>query len=82
MAGTPLVLDLTERRRAVDADRGRAELARERRLEPEGDIHATAAYRRHLAGVLTAARAAEAAAAAHAERAPLMTERGSCSTSG
>jgi aerobic carbon-monoxide dehydrogenase medium subunit len=36
-------------------------------IEPEDDIHATAAYRRHLAGVLTA-RAAKAAAARAAER--------------
>jgi len=35
-------------------------------VDPEDDIHATAAYRRHLAGVLTA-RAARAAAA-HAAR--------------
>jgi CO/xanthine dehydrogenase FAD-binding subunit len=36
-------------------------------VEPEDDIHATAAYRRHLAGVLTA-RAARAAAASAADR--------------
>ena len=35
-------------------------------VDPEDDIHATAAYRRHLAGVLTA-RAARAAAT-HAAR--------------
>ena len=36
-------------------------------VDPDDDIHATAAYRRHLAGVLTA-RAARAAAAAAADR--------------
>jgi aerobic carbon-monoxide dehydrogenase medium subunit len=38
-------------------------------VDPEDDIHATAAYRRHLAGVLTA-RAGRAAAAQAARRAP------------
>ncbi len=36
-------------------------------VDPDDDIHATAAYRRHLAGVLTA-RAARAAAASAADR--------------
>jgi carbon-monoxide dehydrogenase medium subunit len=36
-------------------------------VDPEDDIHATAAYRRHLAGVLTA-RAARSAAASAADR--------------
>jgi carbon-monoxide dehydrogenase medium subunit len=41
-------------------------------VDPEDDIHATAAYRRHLAGVLTtrATRAAAAHAAQRAEAAP------------
>lgn len=74
VAATPLVLDLTD---AVvggtpqDARYGDgARLARER-VEPEPDIHATADYRRHLAGVLTeralrnaTRRAAEQAVAA------------------
>jgi carbon-monoxide dehydrogenase medium subunit len=57
VAATPLVLDLTEAaasasgaapRFAAAADAARGQ------LEPEADIHATADYRRHLAGVLTA----------------------------
>jgi carbon-monoxide dehydrogenase medium subunit len=56
ISDTPLVLDLTE----AFADGGLDEesLARagelvEARVEPEADIHASADYRRHLAGVLT-----------------------------
>ena len=48
VAGTPLVLDLTEARGLAAAGR----LAQER-VSPGSDIHATADYRRHLAGVLT-----------------------------
>ena len=57
VADVPLVLDLTEALDpahpggAEDYQRA-AELARER-VDPEADIHATADYRRHLAGVLT-----------------------------
>ncbi len=60
----PLVLDLTE---AVAGQRPEAadwspagELARAG-VDPEGDIHATAEYRRHLAGVLTVRALADAA---------------------
>jgi aerobic carbon-monoxide dehydrogenase medium subunit len=51
VAGTPLVLDLTP---ACDGDDFAAagQFATDQ-LRPAGDIHATAAYRRHLAGVLT-----------------------------
>jgi aerobic carbon-monoxide dehydrogenase medium subunit len=52
VAPSPLVLDLTE---AVAGHRGfaaAAEVAR-RSVDPEPDVHATADYRRHLAGVLT-----------------------------
>ena len=62
VAGTPLVLDLTE---ACQGDglaaAGRLAMAR---VAPVSDIHATAAYRRHLAGVLT--ERALAGALAHA----------------
>jgi carbon-monoxide dehydrogenase medium subunit len=51
---TPLVLDLTEAAAAdgTDGFSAAADLARQQ-VDPEPDIHATAAYRRHLAGVLT-----------------------------
>ncbi|HEX9064386.1 MAG TPA: xanthine dehydrogenase family protein subunit M [Streptosporangiaceae bacterium] len=62
VAGTPLVLDLTEAGGPEDA----ARLATDR-VSPGGDIHATAAYRRHLAGVLTR-RALGAALAQAKER--------------
>ncbi|MDX6234522.1 MAG: aerobic carbon-monoxide dehydrogenase medium subunit [Nocardioidaceae bacterium] len=68
VAPTPLVLDLTSAvagASIADADWAAAgELARSQ-TEPEADIHATADYRSHLVGVLTArglARAAEQAA--------------------
>ncbi|MBO2452394.1 FAD binding domain-containing protein [Actinomadura barringtoniae] len=54
----PLVLDLTAPAEEAQAGPGAldwsvaAAYARER-VEPEGDIHATADYRRHLVGVLT-----------------------------
>jgi aerobic carbon-monoxide dehydrogenase medium subunit len=72
VAGTPLVLDLTEAAASNGAGRGggaerlaaAARLATER-VSPGSDIHATADYRRHLAGVLT--RRALCAAVAHAK---------------
>ena len=64
VAPTPLVLDLTDAVRGADpqsADwRAAGELAGTQ-VEPEGDIHATADYRRHLTRVLTARALAEAA---------------------
>jgi carbon-monoxide dehydrogenase medium subunit len=60
VAGTPLVLDLTEAGTDVAAA-GRLAMAR---VTPTADIHATAGYRRHLAGVLT--ERALAGALAHA----------------
>jgi carbon-monoxide dehydrogenase medium subunit len=61
VAGTPVVLDVTA---TADPDdwSGLADQVRTS-IEPEGDIHATADYRRHLAGVL----ATRAVAAAWAE---------------
>ena len=56
MGPVPVVLDLTEAVAGTAADAtalpGAAGLARDR-LHPEPDIHATAGYRRQLAGVLT-----------------------------
>ncbi len=54
MAPTPLVLDLTD-----VADSETADAVRDQ-VDPEGDIHASADYRRHLAGVLAARAIAEA----------------------
>ena len=50
VAGTPLVIDLTE----AGGDPAAAGRLAMDRVSPSPDIHATAAYRRHLAGVLTA----------------------------
>jgi aerobic carbon-monoxide dehydrogenase medium subunit len=63
VSGTPLVLDLTD---AGGDPAAAGRLARER-VAPHGDIHGTAAYRKHLAGVLTE-RALTAAIAAAKER--------------
>jgi aerobic carbon-monoxide dehydrogenase medium subunit len=72
VAPTPLVLDLTEPvegRTAQRANYARAgELAAEK-VEPDADVHASAAYRRHLARVLTerALRQAGRAALEHSK---------------
>jgi carbon-monoxide dehydrogenase medium subunit len=60
VAGTPLVLDLT----GASGDPAAAGLLARDRVSPSGDIHATAAYRKHLAGVLTERALADAIAAA------------------
>jgi aerobic carbon-monoxide dehydrogenase medium subunit len=60
VAGTPLVLDLSD---AAGDPAAAARIARDR-VSPAGDIHATAAYREHLAGVLTERALADAIAAA------------------
>jgi len=70
MAPTPAVVDLTaDAPQDPDAARdpaawaGAAEAA-VGRLEPEPDVHASAAYRAHLARVLTTRAMAQAATAA------------------
>jgi carbon-monoxide dehydrogenase medium subunit len=67
MGPVPVVLDLTEAVAGTAADAtalpGAAGLARDR-LHPEPDIHATAGYRRQLAGVLTERALLEALAEA------------------
>jgi carbon-monoxide dehydrogenase medium subunit len=49
VAPTPLVLDLSD---VASDPRAAADAARQQ-VQPEADLHATADYRRHLAGVLT-----------------------------
>ncbi|TDQ53820.1 FAD binding domain-containing protein [Actinorugispora endophytica] len=64
VAPVPLVLDLTEAvagRTPDTADFDAAGRLVRGRLDPEGDIHATAEYRAHLAEVLTARALREAA---------------------
>jgi len=58
VAGTPLVLDLSE----AGADPAAAARLAKSRVAPSADIHATAAYRRHLAAVLTERALADALA--------------------
>ena len=61
---TPLVLDLTDAvvtRPLPHADWTAAGRLAQSQVSPEADIHATASYRRHLVGVLTARALAEAA---------------------
>jgi aerobic carbon-monoxide dehydrogenase medium subunit len=60
VAPTPMVIDLTPECAGPDfAPAGRLAMAR---LKPSGDIHATASYKRHLAGALTERALAEAIA--------------------
>jgi carbon-monoxide dehydrogenase medium subunit len=65
MGPCPVVLDLTDAVAGLAADSASfpaaASLARDR-LKPTADIHATACYRRQLAGVLTGRALAEALA--------------------
>jgi carbon-monoxide dehydrogenase medium subunit len=58
---TPLVLDLTQAWQSSESDAAeQARLA----VDPQSDLHATADYRRHLAGVLTVRAARQAISAA------------------
>lgn len=66
VSDTPLVLDLTDAWLAGEPEA--AERAR-RAVDPQSDLHATADYRRHLAGVLTGRAAKQAIANASAGRA-------------
>lgn len=50
VGGVPVAVDLT----AADGDAEKASELVQEAVEPDADIHATAEYRRHLAGVLTA----------------------------
>jgi carbon-monoxide dehydrogenase medium subunit len=63
MGPVPVVLDLTDAASPGGPDGwARASAAIAGRLEPEDDVHATAAYRGHLAAVLTRRALAQAAA--------------------
>ena len=63
VSATPLVLELTDaiRGRSYDADLSEAAGVASGAVDPEPDIHASAAYRRQLAGVLTGRALATAA---------------------
>jgi CO/xanthine dehydrogenase FAD-binding subunit len=63
VAATPLVLDLTPYLMASGAFADAVAYVRER-AEPDGDIHASAGYRRHLLGLLAARTLSEAHATA------------------
>jgi carbon-monoxide dehydrogenase medium subunit len=72
MAGTPQLLELTEAVHGLpyaDDFAGAGRLARAR-LDPEPDIHASAAYRLQLADILTGRALADAAEAAAHRREP------------
>jgi aerobic carbon-monoxide dehydrogenase medium subunit len=74
VAATPLVLDLSDQ--CVDAlDFEAASRWAQDQLDPEADIHASADYRRHLAGVLTV-RALAAAVTDARDRRPRPTAAG------
>jgi aerobic carbon-monoxide dehydrogenase medium subunit len=67
VAGVPVVVDLTDALAGQPADAIEPDEAVERArgaIDPDDDIHATAGYRRHLAGVLISRALGEAAARA------------------
>lgn len=71
VAPVPLVLDLTEAvagHQGTAADWPAAAASAKEQVDPDGDIHATASYRRHLVGVLTARAMAQAVAGLSAAR--------------
>ncbi|KWX00752.1 Carbon monoxide dehydrogenase medium chain [Carbonactinospora thermoautotrophica] len=78
VAPVPLVVDLTDAVRGVSAAGERswtlAGRLAQSEVQPEADIHATAEYRRHLVGVLTARALHQAAQRALPEPGPDRTE--------
>jgi carbon-monoxide dehydrogenase medium subunit len=77
MGPVPVVLDLTDE--VLAGGLQQAALTAVTRLEPEEDIHASAAYRGHLAGVLTARalrQATEVVSSTPAPKAPTARRRG------
>jgi carbon-monoxide dehydrogenase medium subunit len=63
VSATPLVVDFTDAigGKSFDSDLSAAAAMAQSAADPEADIHATADYRRHLVGVLTARAVREAA---------------------
>jgi aerobic carbon-monoxide dehydrogenase medium subunit len=70
VGGVPIVVELTDALAGQPADALCTDEAAERSraaIEPDDDVHATAAYRRHLAGVLVARALVDASARASTE---------------